>query len=114
MSTFDFAKESGVDSAAFFLAVPYPDTPLYDTCRRRSWLSEDTSKADFKHANIKIRKSDKEYVMSGDEYIALVDAKTKEFNDWSRRRDPESWNKKYELFLKNNPSDSTQIRGRVV
>ncbi len=53
IQTFDFAKYVNFDSACFFIAVPYAGTELYETCKKKGWLNEDASKADFKHANIK-------------------------------------------------------------
>lgn len=114
MQTFDFAKEVGFDSAAFFIAVPYAGTELYETCKARGWLKEDTTTADFKHANIVIGKHEKEYVMSGEELEKLVDAKTKEFNEWSKKRNPDKWNKKFNLFLKRHKDEANKITGRVV
>lgn len=114
MRTFDFAKEVGFDSAAFFIAVPYPGTELYNICKSRGWLKENASTADFKHSNIVIGKHEKEYVMPGEELVKLTDEKTREFNEWSRKRNPEAWNRKYKSFLCSHAELSDKIDGRVV
>ncbi len=114
MLTFDFAKSIDVDSAAFFIAVPYEGTKLYEECEARGWLSKDNSQADYKHSNIIIPVDAPEYVMPGDELIKLVDAKTTEFNEWSKQKNPEAWNKKYKQFLEGNKEESEKIMGRVV
>lgn len=116
LRTFAFARESGFNSAAFFLAVPYPGTPLYEQCRQRGWLTDDYATADFKHVNIKIGERDREFIMPGDELVRLVDNETREFNEWSKARDPEAWRRKYELFLTSHQSDDDtgKIMGRVV
>jgi radical SAM superfamily enzyme YgiQ (UPF0313 family) len=116
MRTFAFARESGFDSAAFFIAVPYPGTPLYEQCRARGWLKDSYATADFKHVNIRIPPGEKEFIMPDEELVALVERETREFNEWSKARNPEAWAKKYSLFLESHAKDddSEKIMGRVV
>lgn len=114
LQTFEFAKEAGFRSAAFFIAVPYAGTPLYEQCKERGWLSKDHSTADFKHANIIIKETDPEYVMSREELTKLVDRKTKEFNEWSKKTYPKEWENKYKVFLRGSKNACDIIMGRVV
>lgn len=116
MQTFDFAKEAGFDSTTFFIAVPCAGTELYEICKSRGWLREDNSTADYKHANIMIGKHEKEYVMSPEEMQELVDRKTKEFNEWNQKRNPDRWKRKFGLFVQehNKEDEVDKIMGRVV
>ena len=57
IKTIKFAKDSGLDYAQFYCAVPYPNTPLGETARMRSWIeSEDYSK--YHLANAVMRNED--------------------------------------------------------
>lgn len=116
MMTFEFAKQAGFDSAGFFIAVPFPGTELYDICRTKGWIKEDTETKDYKHSNIIISESEPEYTISGEELAQLVDEKTREFNEWNKNRNPEEWNRKFKQFLETHQQDddSKKIMGRVV
>jgi hypothetical protein len=54
--------------------------------------------------------------MPDEELVALVERETREFNEWSKARNPEAWAKKYSLFLNSHEADddSGKIMGRVV
>ena len=52
--------------------------------------------------------------MSHKDLVELVDEKTKDFNEWSKFRNPEKWDEKYKIFLKKNKSEKNKIMGRVV
>ncbi len=114
MRTFEFNKEVGVDSAAFFIAAAYLGSRLYEDCKRRGWLREDTSKMDFKNPGIYVRETDKEFVMPHSELIELVEKKTREHNEWSKRRNPGMWEEKYRVFLKKHGEEENKLMGRVV
>ncbi|HUS50918.1 MAG TPA: radical SAM protein, partial [Candidatus Paceibacterota bacterium] len=113
LRTFEFNKEVGAESAAFFLPMPLPGSDLYKQCQERGWLDETEGKIDFKHVAVHIKETDPEYVMSGKELIDLVDKKTQEHNEWSRENNPEAWRKKFEHFLKKHPELTEKIMGRV-
>lgn len=111
MQTFEFPKKAGFDSAAFFIAQPYPGTKLYEQCKSRGWF--DDKFTDYKHPSIKIRKTDKEYIMPWEELEALTEQKTREFNEWSKKNNPDRWNKKFNNFLKTQVGGENLIKGRV-
>jgi radical SAM superfamily enzyme YgiQ (UPF0313 family) len=43
VKTFSFARKLGGDSANFFIATPYPGTPLYEECLEKGLLAKDFS-----------------------------------------------------------------------
>ena len=114
MGTFVFNKEVGVDSASFFLPGAYVGSDLYTLCEERGWLAKHSHKTDLKNPSIQIRKNDPEYIMSNDELVGLVDKKTKEFNEWTRSRNPQKWDEKYRIFLAKHKEEEAKIMGRVV
>ena len=113
MRTFEFNKEVGADSAAFFLPLPLPGSDLYKQCVEKQWINQDSDRIDLKHVSIRIKKTDPEYIMSEPELIALVDKETKEHNEWSRKKFPKRWKEKFEHFLKKHPELTEKIMGRV-
>ena len=114
MMTFNFAKEVDFDSVAFFIAVPVVGTELYNICKTRGWLKNTSRTADFKHANIFIGEHEKEFVMPREELEKLVETKTREFNEWSKQKDPERWNRKFKIYNETKKDLSDKIMGRVV
>lgn len=112
--TFEFNKMVGCDSAAFFIAAPYVGSPLYELCKERGWLDEASHKMDFKKPGIHIKPTDKEYVMPEAEMVELVERKTKEHNEWSKKQNPELWESKFSLFLKKHGKEKDKLMGRVV
>ena len=114
MSTFEFNREVGADSAAFFIAAAYLGSDLYENCKKRGWLKEDSSKMDFKNPGIYIKETDKEFIMPPEELVELVERKTREHNEWSKKRNPELWPEKYKVFLKKHKDEEDKLMGRVV
>ena len=47
LNTVRYAREMATPIAMFYLPVPYPKTPLYDTCREKGILREDAAWEDF-------------------------------------------------------------------
>ena len=113
LRTFEFNREIGADSAAFFLPMPLPGSDLYKQCQERGWLDETEEKIDFKHVAVHIKKTDPEYVMSKKELEELVDRKTREHNEWSKKNNPKAWEEKFSHFLKKHPELREEIMGRV-
>jgi len=113
MRTFEFNKEVGADSAAFFIPIPLPGSDLYKQCIEKRWINNDQNKIDLKHVSIKIRETDPEYIMPAKEIEELVDRKTKEHNEWSKKKNPERWEEKFRQFLKKHKDQGDKIIGRV-
>ena len=68
---------------------------------------------DLKSAEIDIPEDSPDYVMSKEELVKLVDTKTREFNDFSKKMHPEKWELKFKQYLKKHPEDANLILGRV-
>lgn len=113
MQTLDFPFKAGFDSASFFVVNPLPGSELYDICNEKHYIVENYSAMDFKTANIKIPKDSADYNIEPEEIVDLVDKKTREFNEWSKKMYPDRWKKKFERYLKNHPDDKKIIMGRV-
>lgn len=113
LRTLEFPFRAGFDSVSFFIVNPLPGSELYDACNRKGYLVENYSAMDFKTVNIRIPEDSPDYVMEPDELIKLIDEKTREFNEWSRKRYPERWKRKFERYLESHPEDKKIIMGRV-
>ncbi|MGQ4876818.1 MAG: B12-binding domain-containing radical SAM protein [Promethearchaeia archaeon] len=100
------------DSASFFIANPMPGSELYKECKEKGYL-RDTSVFDFKSADIYIPKNSTDYVMSREDLIKIVDKKTREFNEFSKQRNPGQWDLKFQQFLKRHGDKSDLILGRI-
>jgi hypothetical protein len=90
-----------------------PGSRLYEECKRKGYLDEGKSRMDLKAADIIIPKDSPDYVMAPDELERLVDEETRRYNDFSRARNPEAWNKKFEQFLKRHGDKADLLLGRV-
>ncbi len=112
--TLDYPFKVGFDSASFFIATPLPGSELYDYCREKGYSPANPERIDFKSANINIPKNSPDYVIDPVELEKLVDAKTREFNEFSRKRDPQAWDVKFKKFLERHPENADLILGRVV
>jgi len=45
--------------------------------------------------------------------VDLVDEKTREYNEWSKKKYPEKWKQKFKLYLEKHPESADIIMGRV-
>lgn len=110
--TFAYPYETDVDTASFFLANPMPGSELYERCKKKGYLL-DNPKLDIKHAEINIPKNSPDYVMPREQMEKLVDDETRKFNEYSKKKNPNSWNIKFEQFLKKHKDEEDLILGRV-
>lgn len=113
METFEYPFRAGFDSVAYFIANPLPGSDLYRECEAKGYLRDDYSAADLKIANIHVPPESEDYFMDPDELIELADAKTREFNEWSRKMYPERWKRKFDRYLEKHPDQRETIMGRV-
>jgi radical SAM superfamily enzyme YgiQ (UPF0313 family) len=113
MSTLNYPFKVGFDSASLFIATPLPGAELYDFCKKKGYLSANSERADLKSVNIIIPPDSPDFVISPEELEMLVDAKTRELNEFSRKRDPDAWDIKFKKFLERHPNDADLILGRV-
>lgn len=109
-----FPYEMEFDSVAFFMATPLPGSRLYAECEAKGYLRETVmERTDFKTANIRIPRDSPEYVMEPEEYIALTERETREYNEWARKRFPMRYEEKFRNYLAIHPEDREKILGRV-
>ena len=113
MKTLDFPFSAGFDSASFFIVNPLPGSQLYELCKEKGYLVKNCSAMDFKSANIRIPKDSSDYNIEPEELVALVDKKTREFNEWAKKQYPERWQRKFERYFKENPQNKEIVEGRV-
>jgi radical SAM superfamily enzyme YgiQ (UPF0313 family) len=106
--TLKYPYDVGFESVSYFIANPMPGSRLYEECKRKG-----KSRMDLKAADIIIPKDSPDYVMAPDELERLVDEETRRYNDFSRARNPEAWNKKFEQFLKRHGDKADLLLGRV-
>lgn len=113
ISTLNYPFKVGFDSASFFIATPLPGSELYNYCKGRDYLPADYGSMDFKSANILIPQDSPDFVISPEELTQLVDLKTREFNEFSKKQNPQAWGIKFKKFLERHPTDADLILGRV-
>lgn len=113
MTTLDYPFKVGFDSVSFFVATPLPGSELYEYCKERGYIPANYSFMDFKSANIIIPKNSPDFVIDPEELVKLVDEKTKEFNEFSKTKNPGAWNSKFKKFLERHPDNADLILGRV-
>ena len=111
-STLQYPFDIGFNSVSFFIASPLPGSRLREECERKGYLTED-SKLNVKTAEIVIPTDSPDYVMSREDLEKLVDTKTRKFNDFSKRKNPEFWDAKFKQFLKKHKEEAGTIYGRV-
>jgi radical SAM superfamily enzyme YgiQ (UPF0313 family) len=109
--TLKYPFDVGFDSASYFIANPLPGSELYEQCKQKGYLKKHGT-MDFKSAEIIIPKNSPDYIMPRRELEKLVDDKTREFNEYSKSKHPERWNKKFKKFLEKHNGES-DIEGRV-
>lgn len=117
MQTLNFPKKIGFESVSFFIANPMPGSDLWKECKEKGYLSDEYKNLnfetmDFKAVNIIIPKDSEDYVFNPEELVKLVDKKTMEYNEWSKKKWPDKWNVKFKTFLERHP-DTEIIMGRV-
>lgn len=112
METLNYPFDVGFDSVSFFIVNPIPGSELYNLCKGKGYLMED-AKMDFKAAEINIPKDSPDYVMPKEELVKLVDGKTREFNEFSKKKHPERWEAKFKQFLRKHGDQADLILGRV-
>jgi len=110
--TLDYPFQVGLDSASYFIANPLPGSRLYQQCKEKGYLKKDMV-VDFKSAEIIIPEDSPDYTISREELEKLVDEKTREFNEFSKKRNPHSWDDKFKSFLKKHGDKADLILGRV-
>lgn len=111
-TTLQYPFDMGFNSVSFFIASPLPGSRLREECKRKGYLTED-HKLNVKTAEIVIPPDSPDYVMPNEELERLADNKTREFNEYSKQRDPEAWDQKFQQFLKRKDADEKIILGRV-
>lgn len=112
--TFTFGEKIGADSCAFFLASPFPGSPLYKQCVDKGWVKEGEYAIDFKTPSINIPKDAPEYVMSHEEMNQLIEDETVKFNKRAKERNPKKWEEKYRVFRAKQSNQEDKVMGRVV
>ncbi len=113
LTTLNYPFKVGFDSASFFIANPLPGSELYDFCKEKGYLPTSYEHMDVKSVNIIIPPDSPDFVIDPIELETLVDAKTREFNEFSKLRDPQAWDIKFKKFLERHPDDADLILGRV-
>ena len=113
LMTLDYPFKVGFDSASFFIANPLPGSELYDFCKEKGYLPATYEHMNVKEVNIIIPPDSPDYIIDPAELETLVDAKTREYNEFSRKRDPNAWDIKFKKFLERHPDDADLILGRV-
>jgi len=111
-STLQYPFDINFNSASFFIASPLPGSKLREECKRKGYLTEDR-KFNVKSAEIIIPPNSPDYVMPKEELVELVDKKTREFNNFSKQKDPHAWDLKFEQFIKKYKGNDDVIHGRV-
>ncbi len=111
--TIAYPRETGFDSASIFLATPLIGSELFRECVEKKYIAPDFIAGDLKHYAMEIPPSSADFVMPGSELEALADNATREFNAWSRERNPGAWEAKYAQFLKRHGDKADLILGRV-
>ena len=112
MQTLSYPFDIGFESVTFFIANPMPGSELHTYCAERGYLPEGT-KLNFKTSEIVIPEDSPDFVMSNKELEALVDSKTRAYNEFSKSRFPGKWEIKYKQFLERHGEDADLILGRV-
>ena len=110
MSTLAYPFTVEFDSASFFIASPIPGSELYKLCSEKGYLPAKYEGMDFKSVNIIIPHDSPDFVIDPEELLKLVDLKTREFNEFSKTRNPHAWDTKFRQFLKRHPDDADLIR----
>lgn len=111
--TMNYPFEVGFDSVVFSIASPLPGSELHTECVEKGYLSEELKVMNFRTGEIVIPKDDPNYVMSSEELEELIKETTRKFNDFSRAKNPESWNDKFNLFFEKHPEKKEAILGRI-
>ncbi len=111
--TLEYPFEVGFDSVSFFIANPMPGSELYAQCKEKGYLNEKSYRGDFKSAEINIPENSEEFVMPPEELVELVDKKTREYNEFSKSKNPGAWETKFGQFLKKHGDKADIILGRV-
>ena len=109
--TLNYPKEVGFDSVSFYLANPMLGSRLYYLCKEKGWL-RDSSVGDIKGSEIIIPEDSPDYILSNKELEILIENKQKEFNEFSKIKNPGAWDKKFQQFLKRHGDKADLILGR--
>lgn len=113
LSTLEFPFGIGFDSIAFFIINPMPGSELHDECIEKKYIDQTYSAMDFKTAHINIPEGSSDYNFSRQELEQLVDDKTREYNEYSKKLFPERWGKKFKRFLTEHMEHTDAIMGRI-
>ncbi|MBF0543333.1 MAG: cobalamin-dependent protein [Candidatus Riflebacteria bacterium] len=113
METLQYPFDTGFDSVSFFIANPMPGSELQTLCQKKGYLPENGLKMDVKSAEIVIPEDSPDFVISRKELVDLVDKKTHEFNEFSKKRNPKAWEEKFQFFLRKYSNQEELIKGRV-
>ena len=112
--TLDFPCKIKADSISFFIATPLPGSELFDYSMQKGYLEGGDFGMDLKKVKMHIpADSPDNYGIERNVLEALVDQRTKEFNEAARKRNNEKWESKFKGFLAKHPELSQTIMGRV-
>ena len=109
--TLQYPFDIGFNSASFFILSPIPGSEIYANCKSKGYLSSNDVMLNVKTAEIIIPEQSTDFVISNMELEKLVDNKTREFNEFSKKQFPEEWDTKFKQFLKKHNDDL--LYGRV-
>jgi len=112
LETLNYPFDVKFNSVSFFIASPTPGSRLHEYCQKKGYLV-DSGKIDFKTSEIVIPKDSPEYVISSDDLTKMVDDKTREFNEFSKKLFSHQWKEKFDVFLKKHPEQKEKLLGRV-
>lgn len=113
LQTLDFPFKMKFDSVSFFIVNPVPGSELYEECLKKKYIDDTYTAMDFKTAHIKIPENSPDYNFDREELEKLVDDKTREYNEFSKKLFPERWQKKFSRFLTDHKKQEEVILGRV-
>lgn len=107
--TFKFANYCCFDSASFFMICPIPGSDLYEFCKEKGYLYEDSLFEKFRFTDVTFKNPDypAEYINE------LISKETTKFVRGNMIRHPIKAFKKYAQFIKRNPKEIIKILGRV-
>ena len=111
--TLNYPKEVGFDSVSFFVASPMFGSRLYNECKEKGYIDESKMMWDVKSAEINIPENSPDYVMYKLDLEKLVDERVRDFNEFSKIKNPGAWDKKFQQFLKRHGDKADLILGRV-
>ena len=113
LETLQYPFDVGFDSVSFFIANPMPGSELHKLCHDKGYLAKDICKMDVKSAEIVIPEDSSDFVMTREALVELVERKTTEYNEYTRKRYPEKLAIKFKQFLNRHGDQANLLLGRV-